>query len=108
MQRAPRRTSPLDRGGNALLYCPAPPNCPEELPMGLSEFSLITLITFLLGAGGGDLLDYVPSDAYWKAKEVTITLDVLTKDLRPTPLAEVADLVGQLDSPDAAVRDAAA
>ena len=24
--------------------------------MGLSEFSLVTLISFLLGAGGGDLL----------------------------------------------------
>ena len=76
--------------------------------MGLSEFSLVTLITFLLGAGGGDLLDYVPTDAYWRAKEITVTVDVLTKDLRPTPLAEVADLIAQLDSPDAAVRDAAA
>jgi hypothetical protein len=76
--------------------------------MALSEFSLVTLITFLLGAGGGDLLDYVPTDAYWKAKEVTVTVDALTKDLHPTPLAEVADLIAQLDSPDAAVRDAAA
>jgi hypothetical protein len=76
--------------------------------MALSEFSLITLITFLLGAGGGDLLDYVPTDAYWRAKQVTVTPDVLTKDLRPTPLAEVAGLIDQLDSPDAAVRDTAA
>lgn len=76
--------------------------------MGLSEFSLVSLITFLLGAGGGDLLDYLPSDAYWKAKEVTVTTEVLTKELRPTPLAEVAELIAQLDSPDAAVRDEAA
>ena len=76
--------------------------------MGLSEFSLITLITFLLGAGGGDLLDYLPTDAYWKAKEVTVTADALIKDLQPTPVAEVAGLIAQLDSPDAAVRDQAA
>ena len=76
--------------------------------MALSEFSLVTLVTFLLGAGGGDLLDYLPTDAYWKAKQVTVTADTLTADLRPTPVAEVADLIAQLNSPDAAVRDAAA
>ena len=76
--------------------------------MGLSEFSLITLITFLLGAGGGDLLDYVPTDTYWKAKEVTVTAEALARELRPTPVAEVAGLIEQLDSPDAAVRDEAA
>jgi hypothetical protein len=76
--------------------------------MGLSEFSLVTLITFLLGAGGGDLLDYVPTDAYWKAKQVTVTPEQLVGDLRPTPAAQVGELVAQLNSPDAAVRDAAA
>jgi hypothetical protein len=76
--------------------------------MALSEFSLITLLTFLLGGGGSDLLDYVPTEAYWKAKEVVVTPEVLTTTLRPTPPAEVGDLIRQLDSPDAAVRDAAA
>lgn len=76
--------------------------------MALSEFSLVTLITFLLGAGGGDLLDYLPTDAYWKAKEVNVTAEALTKELQPTPLADVDGLIAQLNSPDAAVRDAAA
>src|SRR3954468_2875328 len=76
--------------------------------MGLSEFSLVTLITFLLGAGGGDLLDYVPTESYWKAKQVTVTPEQLVGDLRPTPVAQVGELVAQLNSPDAAVRDAAA
>jgi hypothetical protein len=76
--------------------------------MGLSEFSLVTLITFLLGAGGGDLLDYLPTESYWKAKQVTVTPEQLTSDLRPTPVAQVGELVAQLNSPDAAVRDAAA
>jgi len=76
--------------------------------MALSEFSLVTLITFLLGAGGGDLLDYVPSDTYWKAKEINVTVEALRKELVPTPAADVAGLIAQLDSPDAAVRDAAA
>lgn len=76
--------------------------------MALSEFSLITLISFLLGAGGGDLLDYVPTEVYWKAKDVVVTVDMLTKELRPTPVAEVTDLIGQLSSADAAIRDDAA
>ena len=76
--------------------------------MALSEFSLVTLISFLLGAGGGDLLDYLPTEAYWKAKQVNVTVETLTADLRPTPVAEVTDLITQLSSPDAAVRDAAA
>ena len=53
--------------------------------MALSEFSLVTLISFLLGAGGGDLLDYLPTDAYWEAKQVNATVETLTADLRPTP-----------------------
>ena len=76
--------------------------------MALSEFGLVTLITFLLGGGGSDLLDYLPTDAYWKVKEVVVTPEVLTATLKPTPVAEVGELVRQLDSPDAAVRDAAA
>ena len=76
--------------------------------MALSEFSLITLLTFLLAGGGNDLLDYVPTDAYWKAKEVQVTPEVLTATLRPTAPAEVEGLIAQLSSPDAAVRDAAA
>ena len=76
--------------------------------MALSEFSLVTLVTFLLGAGGGDLLDYLPTDAYWKAKEVAVTPEALAKELRATPAADVAGLVAQLSSPDAAVRDDAA
>ena len=76
--------------------------------MALSEFSLVTLLTFLLAGGGNDLLDYVPTDAYWKAKEVEVTPEVLTATLRPTPVADVEGLIGQLSSPDAAVRDAAA
>jgi hypothetical protein len=76
--------------------------------MALSEFSLVTLITFLLGGGGSDLLDYVPTDAYWKAKEVVVTPEVLAATLKPTLVAEVGELVRQLDSPDAAVRETAA
>jgi hypothetical protein len=76
--------------------------------MGLSEFSLVTLISFLLGAGGGDLLDYVPTDSYWAAKQVTVTPEGLVKELQPTPAAQVGELIAQLNSPDAAVRDAAA
>lgn len=76
--------------------------------MALSEFSLVSLISFLLGAGGGDLLDYVPTEVFWKAKNVVATVDVLTTELRPTPVAEVADLIAQLSSADAAMRDDAA
>lgn len=76
--------------------------------MALSDFSLVTLLTFLLGGGGSDLLDYVPTETYWQLKEVKVTSENLLATLKPTPQADVAGLIGQLNSADAAVRDAAA
>ena len=78
--------------------------------MAISDFTLVTLVTFLLGGGASrDLLDYVPVEAYWEAKKVVVTPDVLLAELQPPPAAgDLGDLVGQLDAADAATRDAAA
>jgi hypothetical protein len=78
--------------------------------MAVSEFTLVTLLTFLLGAGGSsDLLDYVPTDSYWQTKKVVVTPEILLAELAPPPpAANVDELMEQLVSADAAVRDAAA
>ena len=78
--------------------------------MAVSEFTLVTLLTFLLGAGGSkDLLDYVPTDSYWQTKKVAVTPELLLAELTPPPpAANVDELLEQLASADSAVRDAAA
>jgi hypothetical protein len=78
--------------------------------MALSDFTLVTLVTFLLGGGASrDLLDYVPVEAYWEAKKVVVTPDALLAELRPAPAAgDLGDLIGQLGAADAASREAAA
>ena len=78
--------------------------------MGISDLSLVTLLTFLLGGGGSsDLLDYVPVEAYWEAKHVVVTPDGLLSELKPPPAGQdPGDLIAQLGAADAAVRDAAA
>ena len=78
--------------------------------MAVSEFTLVTLLTFLIGAGGSkDLLDYVPTDSYWQTKKVNVTPELLLAELKPAPAAaDVDDLLEQLASADAAVRDEAA
>src|SRR5688500_14836837 len=78
--------------------------------MALSDFTLVTLVTFLLGGGGSsDLLDYVPADAYWQAKHVVVTPDAMLAELKPPAAAkDVDDLIAQLGAADAATRDDAA
>src|SRR4051812_1355960 len=40
----------------------------------MGEASIFLIFTMLLGGGSGnELLDIIPTDAYWKAKEVEVT-----------------------------------
>ena len=76
--------------------------------MAISDYSIVTLLMFLLGGGGSDLLDHLPTDAYWQVKEVQVTPESLMAELKPPGAADVEALIEQLASPDAAVRTAAA
>ncbi|HWE00901.1 MAG TPA: hypothetical protein VG326_00725 [Tepidisphaeraceae bacterium] len=67
---------------------------------------LLILIGLLLGGGGSDLLDYVPSDSYWKSNAVEISVDSMTAELAPPADAAVAKWIDELDSPDEQIRAA--
>ena len=54
--------------------------------MAISDFSLVTLLTFLLGGGASqDLLDYVPVAAYWETKKVVVTPLTVSETRLPSP-----------------------
>src|SRR5439155_26161916 len=83
---------------------------PPGAPMAISDLSLVTLLTFLLGGvGGSGLLDYVPVEAYWEAKQVVVTPDVLLAELKPAAEpGDLGDLIAQLGAADADSREYAA
>jgi len=65
------------------------------------------LLVLLAGGGGNDLLDYLPTDAYWKAKGVEITVERMTAELVTGEPADAEALVRHLGADDFAVREAA-
>jgi hypothetical protein len=75
--------------------------------MGAS-YSIFTLLFALLSGGASDILDLVPSDAYWKAKNVTVTVDQLIGELKTAAGADLAPLIAKLGSGNYAQREEAA
>jgi hypothetical protein len=71
-------------------------------------YSFLTLVLCLLTGGGNDLLDYLPTEAYWAHKQVTISVETMTAQLAPPAGHDVAALIEDLGSADAATRDEAA
>ena len=65
------------------------------------------LMAVLMGGGGNDLLDYLPTDAYWKAKGVTVTVERLTGELATAEPADVPALIRDLGAKDFQAREAA-
>ena len=69
---------------------------------------LVTLLSVLLGGGGGDLLDYVQPAAYWQSKQVAVSVEAMGKELAPPPAADVSKFIDDLNSPDPHARQEAA
>jgi len=77
--------------------------------MGVMAFGFIEILLALLtgGGGGNDLLDYMPTAAYWKAKGVEITAERMAAELATEEPADAAKLVRDLGADDFATREAA-
>jgi hypothetical protein len=76
--------------------------------MATSSFGLLFLMSMLMG-GVGDLLDLIPTDEYWRIKDVRVTEDVIRRELAAAPAAgDISALVDALGGADAAAREAAA
>src|SRR5437763_10913312 len=68
---------------------------------------MMMLLVMLLGGGGSDLLDYVPSDFYWKKQNVQVSAETLLGELKPITSQDISKFIPDLDSPDPQVRDKA-
>lgn len=76
--------------------------------MASSSFGILFLLSLLTG-GASDLLDVIPADEYWRAKNVQVTDAFLRDELAPPPpIGDVSKLVDDLGDDQAAKRDAAA
>lgn len=62
---------------------------------------LCFLMFFNIGGGGGNhLLDYIPSDYYWKSKNIELNADTMLLQLQPPPAQDVSGLIAKLSSDD--------
>jgi len=75
--------------------------------MGTS-MSVFSLLFALLSGGANDLLDFVSTDAYWKAKGVTVSVEQLTNELKSPVGADVTELIKTLGSGSYPQREEAA
>ena len=55
------------------------------------------LLLNLLTGGGNDLLDYLPTDAYWRQKSVSVSVDTMMAELKPAaPAGDISKLIEEL------------
>jgi hypothetical protein len=71
------------------------------------SFGILTLFLALLSGGANDLLDFASTDAYWKAKNVTVSVEQLTNDIKPPAAADLSKLIKSLGSGSYAEREEA-
>jgi hypothetical protein len=68
------------------------------------SFGMILMI-IVSGGGGSDLLDWMPTQDYWKAKNVAVSADTMLAELKPADTAGAPELIKKLADPKAEVRD---
>jgi hypothetical protein len=69
--------------------------------------SFLILLSFLIGGGSGDLLDYVPTQSYWHDCNVEVTVETMLHEAAPLVPADISKLIADLGSTEPRVRDAA-
>lgn len=69
--------------------------------------SILLLLVMVLSGGVRDLASCLSTDAYWKAKGVTVSIESLAHDLEAVKAADVSALIKEMDADDAKDRDAA-
>ena len=75
----------------------------------MAMFGMIeVLMAVLAGGGGNDLLDYMPTKAYWQSKGVAVTAQAMQDELTPVSKEAIAALIKDLTGNDEAKRTAAA
>ncbi|MDB5174824.1 MAG: hypothetical protein JWN51_3597 [Phycisphaerales bacterium] len=67
----------------------------------------LTLLSIFSGGSGNDLLDYVPTDAYWNAKHVVVSVESMASQSKLPTDKDIAGWIADLDAADPQTRDAA-
>jgi hypothetical protein len=70
-------------------------------------FAVMALLAMLMGGGSRDLLDLMSSEQYWKAKNVTVSVETLKGELAETPAGDISALIKGLGANDFEQREAA-
>ncbi|MDB5357154.1 MAG: hypothetical protein JWN24_3607 [Phycisphaerales bacterium] len=99
---------PSTLSGLSPVRADALPRLLSVILMGMAFPSVLGLLMMLLGSGVNDLASVLSTDAYWKAKGVTVSVDQLIHELDAVKPADVSKLIDGLDADDPKVRDAAA
>jgi hypothetical protein len=75
--------------------------------MAGGEFAILGLLALVLGGGSNDLIDYLPTQDYWKAKTVQVTAATMEAELNIPPATDISTQVHDLASDDFATRERA-
>src|SRR5882724_11314090 len=73
----------------------------------LQPGSILLLLIALIGSGVRDLVGLLPTDDYWKAKQVIVTTAQLKHELEPVKEADISALLADLDADDPKTREEA-
>lgn len=68
---------------------------------------MIFMLPMLLSSGGNDLMGYLPTDAYWQQRGVTVSPQALISIVKTEKPSDITGLMQDLGSPEFAKRQAA-
>ena len=69
--------------------------------------NMVMVFMMALSGSGNDLLDFLPTQSYWKAKNANVTVESLVDELKPAGGDDISALIKQLGAGEFAQREAA-